>query len=266
MSTQMKICTACQTMKPLCDYYDHKEGKHGKNSRCIICCLANRPSARSVARASGAWACAQCKIVKPAAEYYASNKALCKDCYKRREYARREAVPGSHAKAARESYTRHADEINARRRAAWPHWTPEQRAAHNEANKQWALANPDKIRASRRRAYENNKAYYKEQNRVWAANNRDKKRIHEFNRRALENNANGIADIKQTQARIDYYGGVCWVPGCGLPYEDVDHFVPLRQGGTNWPANLRPICKSHNSAKGAKHPIHFLRSLAKKAA
>jgi 5-methylcytosine-specific restriction endonuclease McrA len=27
--------------------------------------------------------------------------------------------------------------------------------------------------------------------------------------------------------------------------------IPLSVGGTNWPANLRPACRSCNSAKGA---------------
>jgi hypothetical protein len=34
-----------------------------------------------------------------------------------------------------------------------------------------------------------------------------------------------------------------------------DHVKPLARGGSNWPANLRPACKSCNSRKGARWPF-----------
>lgn len=68
----------------------------------------------------------------------------------------------------------------------------------------------------------------------------------------------GICTSNQLRARVEMFGGRCWIPGCGKTYEAVDHVIPLSRGGTNWPANLRPICKRHNSQKHAKNWRVFL--------
>ena len=38
---------------------------------------------------------------------------------------------------------------------------------------------------------------------------------------------------------------------CGAPATEVDHILPLRQGGTHDPTNLRPLCKSCHSRRTA---------------
>lgn len=46
--------------------------------------------------------------------------------------------------------------------------------------------------------------------------------------------------------------GVCQIGGEPCPLSDAtkDHIVPLSQGGSNDPANLRLVCRSHNSSRG----------------
>lgn len=63
----------------------------------------------------------------------------------------------------------------------------------------------------------------------------------------------GTYTIEQLQGRIDYYGAKCWI--CSADYEAIDHVKPLSKGGTNWPANLRPICNMCNRRKAAKWPL-----------
>ena len=46
------------------------------------------------------------------------------------------------------------------------------------------------------------------------------------------------------------WGGKCAY--CGAPATAIDHAIALTRGGTHWPANLRPSCKSCNSSKGKK--------------
>jgi len=65
--------------------------------------------------------------------------------------------------------------------------------------------------------------------------------------------ANGFCSPEKLQAKIDYYGAKCWL--CNAPYEEIDHVKPVSKGGSNWPVNLRPICKSCNKTKSAKWPL-----------
>ena len=77
-------------------------------------------------------------------------------------------------------------------------------------------------------------------------------------RYALQKGAAGQATAEQRAMRRDYYGGRCYI--CGAPAEAMDHVIPLARGGSNWPANLRPICGSCNSMKGAKWPFNIERA------
>lgn len=77
-------------------------------------------------------------------------------------------------------------------------------------------------------------------------------RVSHPRRRALEATALGDVDATALQARIDYYGGRCWM--CRAPWQCIDHVKPLSRGGSNWPANLRPACTSCNASKHNRWP------------
>lgn len=109
--------------------------------------------------------------------------------------------------------------------------TPEQMHA-------WYLANKD-----HKRAYN---ARYRRDNRVRLA-------LLSANKRAREVGAKGEASIAQIQARIDFYGGLCWI--CRTkPWEQLDHVIPWVRGGANWPANIRPACAACNNIKSSRDP------------
>jgi 5-methylcytosine-specific restriction endonuclease McrA len=59
----------------------------------------------------------------------------------------------------------------------------------------------------------------------------------------------------QFRARWDFYGGKCWM--CGGLANQVDHVIPLSRGGSNWPANLRPACRSCKGRKRDRAPSDF---------
>ncbi len=69
-------------------------------------------------------------------------------------------------------------------------------------------------------------------------------------RRALKASAPGSCSAAQLKSRFEFYGNRCAY--CGGPAETADHVVALKRGGSNWPANIRPACKSCNSSKHAK--------------
>ena len=72
-------------------------------------------------------------------------------------------------------------------------------------------------------------------------------RVYAAARRARERGAQGVATPAAVAARIAYYGGRCYL--CGAPYQEIDHVIPLARGGSHWPANLRPACRSCNRRK-----------------
>jgi 5-methylcytosine-specific restriction endonuclease McrA len=71
--------------------------------------------------------------------------------------------------------------------------------------------------------------------------------------RARHLDAPGSCNPEQLAARINFYGGRCWI--CGTPASTIDHVIPLVRGGSGHPANLRPACRSCNSSKKAEWPV-----------
>ena len=124
-------------------------------------------------------------------------------------------------------------------------WRAANREASNGHSQKWRLANNDRRKISKK---------------AWALANRARVRLYGQERRAREKGASGTTTPAQLEARIAFYGDRCWV--CHGPFEAVDHVIPLARGGSNWPANLRPICRSCNSSKCAKHPKAFLQQRA----
>jgi 5-methylcytosine-specific restriction endonuclease McrA len=72
----------------------------------------------------------------------------------------------------------------------------------------------------------------------------NRRRVMKLNARVYEYTQDAL------DARINYFGGKCWM--CGNKYSDLDHIKPLSKGGKDCPSNLRPACKPCNSSKGAK--------------
>lgn len=127
---------------------------------------------------------------------------------------------------------------------AWQEHNPDRvRAASNR----WKERNPERVRAYSKKYWAEHKEseYAKfrdymtpERNAYYLRLRRDRKR-----------GAVGDCSLEQLRARIAYYGGLCWM--CGAEADTIDHVIPISGGGTEWPANLRPACRSCNSSKGA---------------
>lgn len=103
----------------------------------------------------------------------------------------------------------------------------------------------------RRRASERWLADRDAYNRSYAAQNPDVLRAARDRRRARLASALSLPiSSEQYAARLIGFGGCCWI--CGGDFEAWDHVKPLAAGGPNILANLRPICGTCNSTKGAK--------------
>lgn len=79
-------------------------------------------------------------------------------------------------------------------------------------------------------------------------------------RRGLKVKALGHANKSQILARVVYYGWRCRYCRCTITVNTltIDHAIPLSRGGTNWPSNLMPSCKTCNLRKHTKTLSEFL--------
>ena len=93
-----------------------------------------------------------------------------------------------------------------------------------------------------------------ERMRQWKRENPDACRASCARRYARKVSAPGTCSTEQWEARRAVFGGRCWLrlPGCTGEGTEIDHVIPVARGGTNWPANLRPICVHCNRRKGTK--------------
>jgi 5-methylcytosine-specific restriction endonuclease McrA len=139
------------------------------------------------------------------------------------------------------------------------------------ASSRYRSAHPQRVKESNRSQRiihrRRNLAYgasYREQNKEsralynqkWNRSNRARKARNAANYKARKLNAAGCNTFEQVAARVAYYGWRCYL--CGRKYEALDHVIPLSKGGSNWPANLRPICKRCNSSKKDRTLTEFL--------
>lgn len=189
-----------------------------------------------------------CQItsVAPSAQNYRQG-CRCENCVSaNREYHRQWRRDHPHrVSAAQERYKRtYPDRVRNSQ-----HKSEQKRKAHKAAiRKLWLSRNPIKAALYRERS----RAY----RAVWDKQRRKTPRGRAVRRaawkayKARKRGAIGRTSADQWQSRWDYYAGRCYL--CGISAQGMDHVIPLKHGGTHWPANLRPCCNRCNGRKGAK--------------
>ena len=118
-------------------------------------------------------------------------------------------------------------------------------------------ANRERLKAYGREYRQKNRDYYREYEakRSRDPDRREKLRQYRHIRHIRRRSNGGEATYEQVLARVEFYGGCCWM--CGEPATCIDHVIPISRGGTGWPSNLRPACHSCNGRKADK-PISEL--------
>ena len=172
-----------------------------------------------------------------------------------REARKWDSLAGTCKECLRKRFIPHREARRERSRE-WGRANPEKIL---EACRRYREANPEKVRKAQRRSYGAKREERIEYALRWAKKNPDKRLAKDQRRRARKRAADG-ADYTTSEhiaGRIEAWGFCCYL--CGAAKEAVDHVIPLAEGGSHWPANLRPVCKSCNSKKGAIWPYDIER-------
>src|SRR6266699_2755160 len=93
------------------------------------------------------------------------------------------------------------------------------------AMQRWNASNPERRRAYLRKHYQRHREQVLAANRRWKKRNPDRVRAIQIRRRARKQAAQGSATAEQIRARVDFFGGRCWM--CGKPWMELDHVIPL---------------------------------------
>jgi len=157
-------------------------------------------------------------------------------------------------------------------RAKERYWSnPEAKSAYDRARyatnpaarlgyNKWKIENPDKAQEARDRWKENNPDKHREAQRKWAANNPETVQANVRARRARKRDAEGSHtkdDIETILVRQKFKCAECGADIKKRSNRQVDHIIPLKLGGSNWPSNLQILCCTCNKVKAAKHPLDF---------
>lgn len=180
-------------------------------------------------------------------------KSICNKCGKQKDASCFRAIQAKYVfksgKVRTSQYARHVCKecLNAQR----------DKANRKKYNKLYYLKNKDALKEKQRERYERDKDKIKAYIKRWAAKNPIKTRAHKARRRSAEGrfNDSDIISIYKNQKGLCYY---CMEPLYNK--YDIDHFIPVSKGGTNYPSNLRLACQACNNRKRAKNPYEFIQA------
>ena len=146
--------------------------------------------------------------------------------------------------------------------------------ASREADRKWRTSHPESTRKATRKYLSANREHVREQKRKWRLANLEAalKRDHDWkqanpdlcrnhwsNRSARKRGATGGYTLKDIAGLFDKQHGKCAackdrITKSGRSKYHIDHVIPLKRGGSNWPDNLQLLCKPCNLKKGSMPP------------
>jgi 5-methylcytosine-specific restriction endonuclease McrA len=235
----LKRCTKCGELKPATtEYFPFRTDVHRLRATCRACSSLKRHG------------------------YYEIHKeeTLAQSSQWKRENKERRK------KTSRQWYDSNRATILERGRAAYhaaPDYQRERKQRYKEANREILIEkrrlnhvkNQERDNQLNREWYARNKDVHREAGRQWRKNNREQSRACINRYRARKVSAPGSYSADDVKLQYAAQRGKCWWCGkkVGTTYH-VDHVIPLRRGGTNYPENIVIACPPCNSSKRDKLP------------
>jgi len=237
----MKECCHCREAKPLTEFSRAKNRKDGLYPQCKACVKLHYQQNREK---NLAYAAAYHEAHREESRAYSSAYRQT-EAYKEAWRARR-ADPAW--QAANNAWTRENRAENREHhlavRRAWYAANREHAAGYARRKQaEWRADNPDGMRAK---------------NANWRAKNRHIDRGRSRLRRAMIAACEGHFTGEEWAALKARYNHTCLHCGCQEPEIKLtaDHVIPLTKGGSNYIANIQPLCHSCNARKSA-HTIDY---------
>lgn len=255
----MKNCSGCGRVLPLTSFYRCR--RDGHQSRCKEC--QKQSKRQHAVEDEGQRECRKCRQMLPLSSFHVDRKLkngrswVCKSCrcaVQAERDARRPKHPLTVERA--ELLTRGLKRCNDCRQILplsefWASGTGHVGVAGYESK--CCRCSKREAAEWRDRNREHTRSYARQYRTVNAATVRLWKAVRRLRLRC----AKGFATVEQIVARWEFYGGRCWM--CGSEADTLDHVKPIVSGGSNWPSNLRPACRSCNSRKGSRPWQEFSR-------
>ena len=139
----------------------------------------------------------------------------------------------------------------------WEDNYPKIAEKHREKSKRYAENNIDKVRAYRKRHYQENAIERRQKTREWCKSNPEQtklnKKAYKQRRRAILAQVENTLTRDDIKRQYDNQNGRCYYckKKVGLNYH-VDHVLPLALGGDNTSENIVIACPFCNVSKGYK--------------
>jgi 5-methylcytosine-specific restriction endonuclease McrA len=220
--------------------------------------------------------CGKCRIVKPSSEFGPSRgtktglKSSCRECANATLKVAYQADPDKARLRRRSAYWSNPEAERQKHKI----WVEANRTEITERRKVYVSKNKGKVASYRRSYYHKNRVRLIEYSKNWKNINPTAYRVivHTRNRNRINKlrGADGrlsSAEWMEIQHNFNYSCAYCLRHATELdtPLE-VEHMVPISRGGTAFPSNVVPSCRSCNRSKLNKTPMEFLSYLCTRAA
>lgn len=133
----------------------------------------------------------------------------------------------------------------------------------NELRNKDRAENPEKNRAADKLYWDAHRDQKLANRKRSHANNPEASKARNMQRYATIRGADGTHTAADRVAIYAAHDGICVY--CDAAADNIDHVVSLKNGGTNWPDNLQPLCAHHNKSKNSYNDDQYRKKLGEPA-